>query len=410
MSFSSALSGLAANNTALDVVGNNLANLNTVGFKSDAVQFKDIMGQTSGSTEIGAGVTTAATSKQFAQGSIQPTAGALDAAIEGNGVFVLRNNAGSTLYTRAGSFKFDGNGTLVTSTGEKVQGWTSVNGVLDTTGNIGDISITAVASQPPTATTKMTLSANLDASQPTGAKFSSPLQVVDSLGVTHILTYTFTKTGSNAWDYDISIPGEDTTGGTAGTPVSIASGSLAFDTTGTLTTPAPGSPVNVSTTTGLVSGANDLNINWSLYSPSGTSLLTQYAQTSAASASSQDGVLAAQLTGITLGDGGTLTATFSSGKQISIAQVALAAIGNPDSLVSAGNNNFQLGTETLTPTVGLPNTGNRGNILGGSLESSNVDLAKEFTNLIIYQRGYQANAKVITTQNQLSQVLLNINP
>ena len=131
MSFSTALSGLAANNTALDVVGNNLANLNTTGFKADAIQFKDVLGQTSGTTEIGAGVATSGTSKEFSQGSIQPTAGALDAAIEGNGVFVLKNSSGSTLYTRAGSFKFDGTGTLVTSTGEKVQGWTAVNGVLN---------------------------------------------------------------------------------------------------------------------------------------------------------------------------------------------------------------------------------------------------------------------------------------
>ena len=408
MSFSTALSGLAANNTALDVVGNNLANLNTTGFKNDSILFKDIMGQTSGSTVIGAGVATTGTSKQFTQGSIQPTAGPLDAAIEGNGLFVLRSGAGATLYTRAGSFKFDGTGTLVTGTGEKVQGWSSANGVLSTNGNIGDISITAIASQSPTATTKMSLAANLDASAPTGTTFGTPLQVVDSLGVTHVLTYTFTKTGSNAWDYDVSIPGEDLTGGTAGTPTSLANGSLAFDSAGALTTPAAGTPVNIATTTGLTSGANDLVMDWSLYSPDGTSLITQFAQTSAASSTSQDGVLAAQLTGIKLGDNGTLMANFSSGKQIAIAQIALAAIGNPDSLVSAGNNNFTVGTETLTPTVGLPNTGNRGTILGGSLESSNVDLAREFTNLIIYQRGYQANAKVITSQDQIDQVLLNI--
>ena len=408
MSFSTALSGLAANNTALDVVGNNLANLNTTGFKADAIQFKDVLGETSGSTEVGAGVATSGTTKEFTQGSIEPTGGSLDAAIEGNGLFVLKNTSGSTLYTRDGSFKFDGTGTLVTATGEKVQGWTAVNGVLSTNGNIGDISSSSIASQPPIATTQMTLTANLDASSATGTTFSTPLQVVDSLGVTHVLTYTFTKTGSNAWTYDVSIPGDDLTGGTPGTPTSLANGSLTFDSTGALTSPAAGAPVNVATTTGLTSGANDLNMNWSLFSPDGTSLVTQFAQTSAASATSQNGVQAAQLTGITLGDGGTLMATFSSGKQIPIAQVALAAIGNPDSLVSAGDNNFQLGTQTLTPTVGVPNTGNRGNILGGSLESSNVDLAKEFTNLIIYQRGYQANAKVITTQDQIDQVLLAI--
>jgi len=408
MSFSTALSGLAANNTALDVVGNNLANLNTTGFKADSILFKDIMGQTAGSTVIGAGVATTGTSKQFTQGSIQPTAGPLDAAIEGNGAFVLRNGSGTTLYTRAGNFSFDGTGTLVTGTGEKVQGWSAVNGVLTTNGNVGDISITAIASQSPTATTKMALDANLDASAPTGTKFSTPLQVVDSLGVTHILTYSFTKTGSNAWDYDISIPGEDLTGGTAGTPQSLANGSLTFDSAGNLTAPAAGAPVDVKTTTGLVSGANDLDMQWSLYAADGTSLLTQFSQTSAASSTSQDGIQAAQLTGIKLGDGGTLMATFSSGKQLAIAQIAVAAIGNPDSLISVGNNNFQVGTNTLTPTVGLPNTGNRGTILGGSLESSNVDLAREFTNLIIYQRGYQANAKVITSQDQIDQVLLNI--
>jgi flagellar hook protein FlgE len=408
MSFSTALSGLAASSTALDVVGNNLANLNTTGFKADDILFKDIMGETSGSTEIGAGVATTGTSKQFTQGSIQPTAGALDVAIEGNGLFVLRNTAGTSLYTRTGSFKFDGHGTLVTATGERVQGWSAVNGVLDTNGNVGDISITALASQPPATTTKMTLSTNLDASGATGAIFSTPLQVVDSLGVTHVLSFTFTKTGSNTWDYDVSIPGEDLVGGTLGVPQSLANGNLVFDSSGKLTTPAAGAPVNVATTTGLVSGANDLNIDWSLYSPDGTPLLTQYAQPSAASATTQDGVLAAQLTGLRMGDGGSLMATFSSGKQVAVAQVALAAIGNPDSLVSVGNNNYQLGTQTLTPTVGMPETGNRGKLLGGSLESSNVDLAKEFTNLIIYQRGYQANAKVITTQDQLSQVLLNI--
>jgi flagellar hook protein FlgE len=248
----------------------------------------------------------------------------------------------------------------------------------------------------------------LDASAPTGTQFATPLQVVDSLGVTHVLTYTFTKTGPNAWDYNVSIPGEDLTGGTAGTPTSLASGSLTFDSAGALTSPVAGSPVNIATTTGLTSGASDIVADWSLYSPDGTSLITQFAQTSAASSTSQDGILAAQLTGIKLGDNGTLMANFSSGKQIAIAQIALAAIGNPDSLVSSGNNNFTVGTETLTPTVGMPNTGNRGTILGGSLESSNVDLAREFTNLIIYQRGYQANAKVITSQDQIDQVLLNI--
>jgi len=180
--------------------------LNTTGFKADAIQFKDVLGGTSGSTQIGAGVATSGTSLDFTQGSIEPTSGALDAAIEGNGLFVVKDASGNTLYTRAGSFKFDGTGTLVTSTGEDVQGWTAVNGVLNTNGNIGNISSAAIASQPPVPSANMTMTANLDASAGVGTVFSSPLSVIDSLGVSHVLTYTYAKTGSNTWTYDVSIP------------------------------------------------------------------------------------------------------------------------------------------------------------------------------------------------------------
>jgi flagellar hook protein FlgE len=408
MSFSTALSGLAASSTALDVVGNNLANLNTEGFKTDQVLFKDVMGQTSGSTQIGAGTAPPTTSKQFNQGSIQSTAGAFDAAIQGSGFFIVANNAGSTLYTRAGSFQVDQGGNLVTATGEHVQGWSAVNGVLNPSGPVGNISLAALQSQPPVATTKMTATMNLDASAATGATFSTPVQVVDSLGVTHSLTLNFTKTGANAWDYEADIPGADLTTGTAGTPTALANGSLTFDANGNLTDPAAGSPVNIATTGGLVSGANDLSIDWSLYNASDTPLVTQFAQPSAASQSTQDGVQAAQVTDLRLANGGTLTATYSSGAQVAVAQIALASIGNPDSLTAVGNNNFQLGAQTLTPSVGAPQTGIRGEILGGSIEASNVDLAKEFTNLIVYQRSYQANSKVITTLDQITQTLLSM--
>jgi flagellar hook protein FlgE len=406
-SFSTALSGLNANSTALDVVGNNLANLNTQGFKSDNVLFKDVIGQTSGSTQIGAGVSTPSTAKQFTQGSIQTTLGILDAAIQGNGFFILRAGDGSTMYTRAGSFHVDSDGLLVTITGERVQGWSAVNGALNASGPVSDISVTALASQQPSATTEMTMALNLDAAAADGTSFSTPMAVVDSLGVTHVLTVTFTKTASNAWDYEVFIPGEELSGGTAGTPSSLGTGSLSFDANGQLTSPAAGSPVAVAAT-GLVSGANDLAIDWTLYKADGTPLITQYAQTSAVSGGSQNGIQAAQVTGMRLTDGGKLIASYSSGRQVTIAQIALASVGNPDSLVSAGNNNYSLGATSQTPAVGVPDTGNRGKVLGGAVETSNVDLAREFTNLIIYQRGYQANSKVISTLDQITQVLLNI--
>lgn len=208
----------------------------------------------------------------------------------------------------------------------------------------------------------------------------------------------------------MTIPGQDTKTGTAATPVSLGTGTLAFDATGKLTTPAAGAPATEKTTGGLADGANDLNISWSFFDANSAPLVTQYAQTSASSATTQDGLQAATVNNIQLTDGGTLMASYSSGKQVAIAQVALASIGNPESLLSVGNNNYQLGATTQTPSIGQPQTGSRGQILGGSTEASNVDLAKEFTNLIVYQRGYQANSKVITTLDQITQSLLAIQP
>lgn len=406
--FSTALSGLSANSTALEVVGNNLANLNTAGYKSSEVLFKDVMADSSRTAAVGSGVAPPYTNRQFAQGSLQSTSGIFDVGIQGGGLFVLQSPSGQALYTRDGSFKIDRSGLLVTATGEMVQGWTAVNGVVVASGPVSNLSVANLAPQAPSATTAMTLNANLNAAAAVGDTFSTAIQVVDSLGVTHNLTEKFTKTAANAWSYDVSIPGQDVTGGTPGTQTSLATGSLTFNSSGNLTSPAAGAPVNVATTTGLTSGAANLNITWSLYDPSGNALLTQYAQTSAASASSQNGVQPADVIGVKLTDGGTLVATYSNGKQITLAQVALAAIGNPESLVSAGKNNYQLGPNTLTPSVGAPGTGPRGQIVGGSLEGSNVDLAREFTNLIIYQRGYQANSKAITTQDQITQVLMNM--
>jgi flagellar hook protein FlgE len=144
-------------------------------------------------------------------------------------------------------------------------------------------------------------------------------------------------------------------------------------------------------------------ITWNLYNSSGVSQLTQFAQASTVSANSQDGLASSQLTQVGISDGGSVVATFSDGQQLTVGQLAMAAIVNPDSLVSAGNNNYQLSSASSLPAIGVPNTGGRGQILGGSIEASNVDIATEFTNLIVYQRAYEANSKVVTTTDQLSQ-------
>jgi flagellar hook protein FlgE len=208
------------------------------------------------------------------------------------------------------------------------------------------------------------------------------------------------------WSYAVSIPGQDVTGGTAGTPTSLTTGSLTFSNGGVLTSPAAGAPINVTTTGGLADGAADLNINWNLFDPTGNPLVTQYASASTTTGSTQDGVQAATVTGVTLQNGGSLVATFSNGTNRTLAQLAVASIQNPDSLISVNNNQYVTGVGTSTPSVGASGTSTRGNIVAGSLEASNVDMATELTNLIVYQRGYQADAKAITSIDQMQQTLI----
>lgn len=413
-SFSIALSGLTADSDALDVVGNNLANLNTTGYKNNNVSFYDLLQQSiaGGSTQIGGGVSAPQTERVFSQGSIQATGGNYDAAVNGNGFFVAQNQDGQTLFTRAGNFQLDANGNLVTATGQFVQGWVSQNGVLNTSGPVGNITIPSNALQTPSATQNMSLSLNLNAAGVVGessGSFSTSMQVVDSLGVTHDLTVSFTETAPGTWTYNVDIPGGDLTSGTAGTPSNVATGTLTFDSNGVLTSPSAPAQVPIAIT-GLSDGASDLNINWNLATQNGngTPLITQYAAASAVSASSQDGVPASQVTQVSIANGGAITAQFSNGNQVVIGQLALASVSNPDSLIAVGQNNYEVGADTATPVIGVPGTGTLGQVEGGSLETSTVDIATEFTNLIVYQNSYQANAKVISTLDQITQNLLSM--
>lgn len=411
-SFSIALSGLNAQTAALDVVSNDLANLNTTGYKASNVAFQDLVAEklSSTDTQAGAGVGAPQALREFSQGTLTVTSGAFDAAIEGNGFFVVHDKAGETLYTRAGNFSLDANGNLVTSTGEFVQGWLASGGVLNPSGPVADITIPPNSLQKPSATTQFSLSMNLNAGGTVGAPdgtFSTPIQVVDSLGTKHTLTIVYTKTAANTWGYNVEIDGGDLSSGKAGTPTSLAKGSLTFDSSGNLTAPAAGSPVAVAIT-GLADGAADINANWNLYDSTGAPTITQYAQTSGLSGTSQNGVAVAQLAQVSLSNGGTIVAQYSDGSQQVIAQIALAGIANPGSLISAGNNEYIVSAATATPAIGPADTGGRGKISGGALENSTVDIAKEFTNLIVYQRSYEANSKVITTLDQITQDLLNI--
>jgi flagellar hook protein FlgE len=409
-SFSTALSALSAHATAVDVVGNNLANLNTTGFKSSAVSFHDLVTQSLGAglgeTQVGFGVGRPTTIRQFSQGAIQSTSGPLDAAIQGDGFLIVKDNSGSILYTRGGNLKVDKNGTLLTSTDDIVQGWTALNGVVTTNGPTGNIVVPVGTVKPPTASQNFSFDMNLNAAAVTGtptATFASSIEVFDSLGASHVVNVTFTKNATaNQWDYSIALPDADTTA-----PIPPVTGTITFDSNGILTDPPQAGPMPSIAIAGLVDGASDMTLTWNLYNGA-TPRITQFSQATAVSANTQDGNPAAQLIRVALGDGGTIRAQYSNGTQTVVGQIAMASIRNPESLVSVGNNNFQLSERSALPAIGAAGTGGRGTILGSALESSTVDIAREFTQLIVLQRGYQANAKVITAVDELSQETINL--
>jgi len=410
--FSTALSALDANGVAVDVVGNNLANMNTTGYKESVAYFQDLVSESmnGGQTQVGFGVASPLTIAQFTQGAISASSGSLDAAIQGNGFFVVNNN-GTPQYTRAGSFQVDLAGNLLTPGGQQVQGWMAVGGVVNTGGPIGNITVPLGSLQAPQATQNMTVSANFNASATTGATsdWSAPITVYDSLGTAHVVTLNFQQTAANTWSYTATVPGADVTAGTAGTPYAIpnGSGTLTFNSSGQLTSPAVGAPITFAIP-GLTDGAADMSVNWNPYNADGTGTLTQFDQSSATSATSQDGAAAAQLTSVTMGDGGQLTASYSDGQQAVVGALAMANIQNPQTLVNVGNNNYQLSADTAAPAIGAPGTGGRGTIVGGALESSNVDMATELTNLIVLQSAYQANSKVVTTVDTMVQAATNL--
>jgi flagellar hook protein FlgE len=411
-SFSTALSALSAFSTAIDVTGNNLANLDTIGFKASEVSFHDLVTQSIsaglGTTQVGFGVGTPTTAALFTQGALQTTGGELDAAIQGDGFFIIQGPDNSTQYTRAGNFQTDKNGDLETATDQPVQGWTAVNGVLNTNAPPSNITIPTGVVLPPVVTQNFSFSMNLDAAATPGstaATFATSVTVYDSLGNSHVVTATFTEdpTTAGQWDYSISVPDSDV----ANPPATPLTGSINFNSSGILTTPAATDPSPQLQITGLADGAADMTLNWNLYNGSAP-LITQFAQPSSVSAVSQDGSAAAQLNQVAIGAGGQILAQFSNGLQTVVGQLAMATIRNPDSLLAVGNNAYELSAASALPAVGLPGTGGRGTVEGGAVESSTVDVATEFTNLIVYQRGYEANSKVINAVDELTQDTISL--
>lgn len=402
---STALSALTADQTAISVTGNNLANLNTTGFKAGTVQFADLMSEMEGvgaGTQVGMGVGQVQTSSLYTQGTTTSTGAPLDAAIQGNGFFVVNEpGTGQQLFTRDGAFQLNAKGQLETATGELVQGWSAVAGVVNSNGPVSNITVPLGSVIPATPTTNMNATINLNSSTAVGATFSAPIQIYDSLGQAHTATITFTQQGQGNWNYAVNMPDSDFTTPQNGVP--LASGALQFDGAGNLISPAAGSgPVAISIS-GLADGANTLSVNWNLFNSSGSQYITQYAEAPGTSNPQQDGSAAGQVTQVALGNGGIVVATYSNGEQVTIGQVALASIANPQSLLSVGNNNLALSAYSSAPAIGAANSGGLGQVLAGSLEASTVDIATEFTHLISLQQAYQANSKIVTTVNQLTQ-------
>jgi flagellar hook protein FlgE len=269
-------------------VGNNLANLNTPGFKTSVVSFHDLVTQSLGAglgeTQVGFGVGRPVTLRQFSQGAIQTTAGPMDAAIQGDGFFVVKMAGGGQAYTRGGNLQIDLSGVLTTSTGQKLQGWSTIgaNGTVDTNTPIGDIVVPVGSLKAPTPTSKISLDLNLNAAGTAGPPpdvFSTSVEVVDSLGKSHNVTFTFTKSATvNQWTYSIAVPDADLTN-----PFTPVTGNLTFDSNGKLAAPLPTDAPPQIPITGLADGASDMTITWSLYDAL-RPRLTQFTQPSAVSA------------------------------------------------------------------------------------------------------------------------------
>jgi flagellar hook protein FlgE len=416
--FDIALSALDATSNAINVTANNLANLNTTGYKEAQVSFQDLFAQSLGVANLsqtGLGVGNVHVTQEFQQGSLQSSGGSYDSAIQGDGFFLLQDSNGAQFLTRDGSFSTDSKGNLVSSGGQFVQGWTQLNanGTVNTNGAITNIQIPTGTLRPPVATQNFQLNMNLNSSAVVGRSsgtFTQPVQVTDSLGNIQTLSVTFTKMASNAWSYSVSLPSSALSSPSS---APIASGNLTFDSSGNLTAPAPAPPSILNqvpiSINGLADGAASMSMNWNLADPTtGASQITQISSPSAVSASTQDGIQASELVKVGVGQGGVIIAQYSDGEQQKVGQIALATLRNPESLTSVGNNNYQRSATSATPVIGTPDTGGRGTIIGGELESSTVDIATEFTNLIVYQRSYEASAKVVTAEDQLSQQTIAI--
>ncbi|MCA9473908.1 MAG: flagellar hook protein FlgE [Nitrospirales bacterium] len=436
--FFTATSGINATSRALSEIGNNIANAQTTGYKTRTITFGDLFGASiggGGTTNAlveGRGVRVLGIDPSFSQGSLQTTSNALDLAVDGDGFFQVVDPNGDNFYTRAGQFGTDASGNITNPAGLKLQGYQAdANGVI--TGTIGDLVLTTTQ-QVGTVTSVVDMSGNLNAGETattfdiddplTTSSFSTGFQLYDSLGFGHGVTMYFTKTANNAWQYNIVGNASEFTvvaGSTSsdGNSDLIATGSLGFTSGGLLDTESAVTYYNSGTPTGITftNGAADI-LSANLTFDFGTSVTTdsgpgtdgmlQQGGSSVILTQSQNGFANGTLAGTSIGEDGTISGRFSNGTTRNLGQVLLTRFSNPDGLQPIGRNLFIQSADSGDPLDGSPGTGGFGKIFANTLEASNVDLGDELVNMITMQRGFQANARIITTTDTLLGELVNL--
>lgn len=399
------ISGLRAHQNMLDVTSNNVANVNTAGYKASHTVFYDTLSQLladasaaqggNGGTnpaQIGLGVQTGSIVTDQTQGSPQQTGRTLDVMITGSGYFVIRDNA-EQLYTRNGAFGLDGAGRLITSSGQVVQGWLAQNGTIDTNAAVSDIRVPINTTIGALATTAVAFGGNLPANLAPGSDTAlvRSATVFDAVGNAKELTLTFTRNAADTthpqgtW----TVQAETTDKNGAAVTGSVT---LEVNQDGTLT----------------ASGPLTLNNNSDVAIDVDLGNLTGYSDLTTVEVSDSDGQAAGVLRSIAIGPDGTVIGTFSNGLRQDIARLAIASFNNIDGLEKAGDSTLRATANSGAAQVGIAGNGNRGTLTGSALEMSNVDLSQEFTNMIIAQRGFQANSRVITTSDEILQELVNL--
>jgi len=403
----SGITGLRAHQQMMDVVGNNIANVNTAGYKAQNAVFETVISQAVKSPaapvaagvavenqggqnglQIGLGVALGGVSTNFNQGSAQLTGVSTDFMIQGDGFFVA-NNGTENLFTRAGAFTTDAEGQLVTPDGSIIQGWMAdATGTIDTNGVIGDISLPVSTYAPPVVTDALTVSGNIPSTLANAGTVTSAITVYDAIGVTATATATITKTGANAYEMSIN--------GGAGVAIAFnaATGALAD---------AQANPITV--TGGNVPADNIANTQDYVVDITG---LTEYASPSSFAVTNQDGQGVGALSTFTTTADGQLIGVYSNGVKQPIAQLAIANFNNPNALEKVGDTTYRNTVNSGVALIGEAMADGRGSIQGGTLEMSNVDLAGEFTNLIVAQRGFAANSRTLTATDEMLQELMNI--